>query len=84
MSRDTVKRNCPFFNDSTSCEKLQPKRNCYQCPITNFEILKSENERLRVRCNEIEKENKQLRFLLGDKVLREYKLSVDHIRAEEP
>ena len=80
MSRDTVKRNCPFFNDSISCEKLQPKRNCYQCPLANFEILKSENERLRSHSNEIEKENKQLRFLLGDKNLREYKLSVDHIK----
>lgn len=79
MNRDTVKRNCPFFNDSISCEKLQPKRNCYQCHLANFEALKSENDRLRARCNEIEEENKQLRLLLGDKVLREYKLSVGHI-----
>ena len=72
MNVNTVKKNCPFYDDVESCKKLQPKRNCYQCPVTEAEILRGDLERSYKKCRTLEIENQNLKTLLGEKVLGEY------------
>lgn len=71
-NKNTVRRNCPFYDDDEACKKLQPKRNCYQCVLSNVEILKKDFYRLIEHRNKIEQENKDLKFLIGEKILKEY------------
>lgn len=71
-NKNTVRRGCPFYNDDKACKKLQSKRNCYQCVLSNVEILKKDFYRLIEHCNKIEQENKDLKFLIGEKILKEY------------
>lgn len=72
MSVNTVKKNCPFYDDEENCKKLQPKRNCYQCPVAEAEILRGNLDREYKRNHILEVENQNLKTLLGEKVLSEY------------
>lgn len=72
MSVNTVKKNCPFYDDVENCKKLQSKRNCYQCPVAEAEILRGDLERNYKKCRTLEIENQNLKTLLGEKVLGEY------------
>ena len=72
MSVNTVKKNCPFYDDEEDCKKLQSKRNCYQCPVTEAEILRGDLDREYKRNHILEIENQNLKTLLGEKVLGEY------------
>ena len=80
--KNTVKKGCPFYDDSESCKKLQPKRNCYQCSLANVEIYKKDLTHLRVYCSKIEEENKELKYLLGEKILKEYQENQNELNVE--
>ena len=72
MSVNTVNKKCPFYNDEENCKKLQSKRNCYQCPVTEAEILRGDLDREYKSSHILEIENQNLKTLLGEKVLNEY------------
>ena len=71
INRNMVNRKCKYFNQPEKCELLQPECNCYQCPIVRWEIDKKDVDLFRKRLDELEKENKELKTLLADKILED-------------
>ena len=45
MSKNTVKKNCPFYNHPKSCKMLESKRNCYICPLVDVELTRKNLEK---------------------------------------
>lgn len=82
-SENTVKKNCVFYKDDKSCEKLQPERNCYQCDLTRVKMLESDVNNYKKRLyaaeenNEtLEEENKKLKIMLAENYLLKYEGTV--------
>ncbi len=73
MSKNTVKKNCPFYNHPKSCKMLQGKRNCYICPLVENELSKNNLEKAYIDNAKLERENKDLKILLGEKIVKEYR-----------
>lgn len=71
MSNNTVKKDCPFYNDTKNCKKIQSDRNCYQCKLCNFDILMNDTQRLRQQNLELTAENNKLKILIGKNVYEE-------------
>jgi hypothetical protein len=69
INRNMVNRKCKYFKQPEKCVLLQPECNCYQCPIVEWEISKKDLKLFRKRLDELEKENKELKILLADKIL---------------
>ena len=82
MSKDTVKKNCPFYHHPKSYKMLQTKRNCYLCPLVELEMKKKDLQRTRTECLELSMENKDLKLLLGEKVVKEYQASKRRKRSD--
>ena len=82
MSKDTVKKNCPFYHHPKSCKMLQAKRNCYLCPLVELENVKSNLQKARIDCCKLSTENKDLKLLLGEKVVKEYRASKTKKRSD--
>lgn len=72
MSKDTVKKNCPFYNHPKSCKMLQKKRNCYLCPLVEVEMKRKDVQKLKIDFWKLKRENKDLKILLGEKIVKEY------------
>lgn len=75
MSKDTVKKNCPFYHHPKSCKMLQVKRNCYICPLVELGNVKSNLQKERIENCKLSMENKDLKLLLGEKTIKEYQAS---------
>lgn len=87
MGSGTVKRGCPFYKDEKGCKKLQSERNCYQCPLVELEILKVDFKKEKdisslnaYNFKLLQKENEYLKYLLGDKILKEHQDSIGEIQ----
>lgn len=72
MSKNTVKKNCPFYNHPKSCKMLEIERNCYLCPLVEVELRKKDLEKAQIDIFKLERENKDLKILLGEKIVKEY------------
>lgn len=74
-SDNKCKSDCPFFvfEHRELCEKLSKHQNCYQCIVTehqmmklNFELLSEESSQNFSRARKLEKENAKLRAKIYD------------------
>lgn len=75
MSKNTVKTNCPFYHHPKSCKMLQVKRNCYLCPLVELENRKKDFRKLDLEYWKLVAENRDLKLLLGEKIIKEYQAS---------
>lgn len=73
MSKNTVKKNCPFYHHPKSCKMLEHERNCYLCPLVEVELKGKDLEKAEVNYWKLERENKDLKILLGEKIVKEYR-----------
>lgn len=67
-----VRRDCRFFNDPEVCRKLKSDQNCYGCIITELDSARQTVLQLHKKNDQLEKENKALKLLLGEQTLQEY------------
>ena len=51
---------------------LQAKRNCYVCPLVEVEIRRKDFQKLEIDIWKLKQENKDLKILLGEKIVKEY------------
>ena len=51
---------------------LEYERNCYLCPLVEVEIKRKDLERIQSDYFKLERENKDLKILLGEKIVKEY------------
>ena len=51
---------------------LQEKRNCYLCPLVEVEMKRKDVQKLKIDFWKLKRENKYLKILLGEKIVKEY------------
>ena len=51
---------------------LQAKRNCYLCPLVEVELKRKDIQKLEIDFWKLKRENKDLKTLLGEKIVKEY------------
>lgn len=64
-------KKCKYFNNDVVCKALQEEQNCYQCIVTEISIKREDITRLKKVIDAYELENKKLKAILGDKILKE-------------
>lgn len=52
---------------------LQNERNCYLCPLVEVEMKRKDLEKSQIDNAKLERENKDLKILLGEKIVKEYR-----------
>lgn len=52
---------------------LQSERNCYVCPLVEVELKRNDLEKSYIDNAKLERENKDLKMLLGEKIVKEYR-----------
>lgn len=76
MNKNHCYRKCKYFNDKHVCKSLQKEQNCYQCIVTNYNFKTKELRRAKLHIVALEKENQELKMLLADKVLKEWRCDI--------